>query len=283
MALPSSGAISLSQVSVELGRAANASVSLGETASRNLAGVASGAISLANLYGKSAVTKFTNSVNRVAASVFALMGSPTEAGNFEFTNTAVISAGTEAYALTTGVFPAGSTLTIINNGTIQGKGGVGGTPGAAGAAGGTALLLEYACEVDNTSGYIFGGGGGGGGATCVSGAFSIYSYASGGGGAGATAGAGGSTTKTGTAGTTTSGGAGGDASGTVGGKTYRAKGGAGGAPGAAGAQGSYVAPGTGWTTSSTAGGAAGKAINPNNKALTITGGNNTTQIKGAVA
>lgn len=56
MALQSSGAISLSNVNVELGRSATAQISLGESAVRNLAGVASGAISLANLYGKSNIT-----------------------------------------------------------------------------------------------------------------------------------------------------------------------------------------------------------------------------------
>ena len=56
MTLQSSGAISLSNVNVELGRSSTAQISLGETAVRNLAGVASGAISLSNLYGKSSVT-----------------------------------------------------------------------------------------------------------------------------------------------------------------------------------------------------------------------------------
>lgn len=56
MTLPSSGAISLSQVDTELGRASNAAVSLGETAVRSMAGVSSGAISMSNLYGKSAIT-----------------------------------------------------------------------------------------------------------------------------------------------------------------------------------------------------------------------------------
>lgn len=56
MALPiSPNSISLSQVAVELGRSASATTSLGETAVRALAGVASGAISLSNLYGKSSV------------------------------------------------------------------------------------------------------------------------------------------------------------------------------------------------------------------------------------
>lgn len=56
MTLQSSGAISLSNVSVELGRSASATTSLGEAAVRALAGIASGPISLSNLYGKSATS-----------------------------------------------------------------------------------------------------------------------------------------------------------------------------------------------------------------------------------
>lgn len=55
MTLPASGQISISQVSVELGRASNATTSLGESAVRTLAGVPSGAISMSNLWGKSNV------------------------------------------------------------------------------------------------------------------------------------------------------------------------------------------------------------------------------------
>jgi hypothetical protein len=56
MALPASGAISLSQVNTELNLSSTAVISLNDTAVRNLAGVASGAISMQNLLGKSAFT-----------------------------------------------------------------------------------------------------------------------------------------------------------------------------------------------------------------------------------
>ena len=56
MTLQSSGPISLGNVGSELGRTVGTTTSLGETAVRNLAAVASGAITLSNLYGKSSVT-----------------------------------------------------------------------------------------------------------------------------------------------------------------------------------------------------------------------------------
>lgn len=59
MTLQSSGAISLGNVNTELGRSATATISLDETAVRTLAGVSSGAISLASLYGKSNGPTFT--------------------------------------------------------------------------------------------------------------------------------------------------------------------------------------------------------------------------------
>lgn len=55
MALPASGAISLSQVNVELGKASTAVISMNDSDVRSLAGVASGGISMSNLHGKSSV------------------------------------------------------------------------------------------------------------------------------------------------------------------------------------------------------------------------------------
>ena len=76
MTLQSSGAISLSNVNVELGRSSTAQISLGETAVRNLAGVASGAISLSNLYGKSNVSFNPNGGTSA--------GAPVALSDFEF-------------------------------------------------------------------------------------------------------------------------------------------------------------------------------------------------------
>jgi hypothetical protein len=53
------GTISMSDVNTELGRSSTATISLGETAVRTLAGVASGAISMDNLRGKSSGPVFT--------------------------------------------------------------------------------------------------------------------------------------------------------------------------------------------------------------------------------
>ena len=55
MTLQSSGAISFSHINTELGLTSTSQLSLGGNAARTLAGVASGAISMSNLYGKSAL------------------------------------------------------------------------------------------------------------------------------------------------------------------------------------------------------------------------------------
>lgn len=60
MALPSSGAISLNQVNVELSRGATNGINMNEADVRSLAGVPSGAISMSNLHGKSWWKQKTN-------------------------------------------------------------------------------------------------------------------------------------------------------------------------------------------------------------------------------
>lgn len=239
---------------------------------------------------------YINTANRTAASIYALMGSPTQPGTYVFENQATITAGTDSFALRTGAFPAGSTLKIVNKGYILGRGGAGGDGGgAAGSPGGTALYADYPCTVDNSAGYIFGGGGGGGGA---------YFYAStsdgvragGGGGAGANGGAAGasaagwaggsnkSITRQAAAGAQSSGGVGAIGVCLPGISDDYAYGGSGGGPGTAGVAGSYkVGKGTGNTPRGYgAGGAAGAAILKNGQAVTVTAGNNINQIKGAI-
>lgn len=66
MTLPASGQISFSQVSTELGASSTATRSLGDSTVRTLAGVASGAISMSNLHGKSNVTWTVGGVNYAA-------------------------------------------------------------------------------------------------------------------------------------------------------------------------------------------------------------------------
>lgn len=70
-------------------------------------------------------------------------------------------------AFNSGLLPAGSTLTVINNGYILGRGGNGnsffGGAAVVASAGGAGVSLTLPASIDNTSGYICGGGGGGGG------------------------------------------------------------------------------------------------------------------------
>ena len=139
---------------------------------------------MTDAYGKASTITYVNSSNIQNANIFNLFGSPTQSGAYVFINNGEISATTSAFALRTGVLPAGSTLTIINNGYIRGKAGNGGTFDIAGSPGGHALMLEMNCSLENL-GYILGGGGGGGGIKRYATANNaLYIAAAGGGGAG---------------------------------------------------------------------------------------------------
>jgi hypothetical protein len=91
----------------------------------------------------------------------------------------VSATGTSSYAMDTGSgFPAGTTITIINNGFIIGKGGNGGGGGSvsssgavtapgSGSLGGPALRAQYQITIFNYGTIAGGGNGGNGGSAAV--------------------------------------------------------------------------------------------------------------------
>ena len=210
-------------------------------------------------------------------------GNPSDPVNVILTNNATIySTNTGAAALTTGSFANGSTVTIVNNGSIVGAGGAGGAGayvtevlGAGvnatnGGDGGDAISLQYNVIIDNTNGNIYGGGGGGGGGAAGTGP----AYGGGGGGGG---GAGGSVG--GNGGTGLGAGTSGDngSSGDVNGAGAGGAGGSGsGVTGNGGNGGGYgndgVNGGTGSWLNFGYGGGAGNAVRRNGFSASITGG-----------
>ena len=63
-------------------------------------------------------------------------------------------------------WPTGCVVVIINNGTIEGKGGAGGTTFHQGSAGGHAVRADIATQIINNGTIAGGGGGGGSGGMC---------------------------------------------------------------------------------------------------------------------
>lgn len=304
MALPT-GTISMSQVNVELGKNATATISLNDADVRALAERLTGTISMDDLRGKSSLFKFNITSNITNANLRTLainagwnQNAAVEATiNFGVTISGNTQANSTAAMTINGTWPNG--VTLINNGIIQGRGGNGGnggsstpnvTAGLAGSAGGRSLLASVAVNIEN-NGSIRGGGGGGGGGGAARliqfGRVPRSSCGGGGGGGGissnvnASGGAGGvasgSSTNvpgsdggTGTISSAGSGGAGGFDSGSFGiPPTTAGSGGNGGNHGASGAAGQNAQGGGG------AGGAAGQAVSGNSNITWLATGTRT--------
>ena len=126
------------------------------------------------------------------------------------------STSTGAYAmLVPSSFSPGDTVTITNNGVIQGMGGAGGpgqfgaSNGVPGSVGGNALYVNRPVTIQNNSVIAGGGGGGGAGGGYTPDKGGSDWGGGGGGGAGYNGGAGGGGGRPGSPGTSASGGAGG--------------------------------------------------------------------------
>jgi hypothetical protein len=156
------------------------------------------------------------------------------------------STATNTYAMSVlNSFNPTDTVTIVNNGFIQGKGGNGGDGGSGtGGVGGNALFAGRPVRVQNLGTIASGGGGGGGGAVNLPYKGDATPGGGGGGGAGYSPGSGGGGSYPGSPGTSNSGGAGNGAVGV---------GGNGGGRGANGQNGGGTSGGGG----SVAGGSAG--------------------------
>lgn len=203
MALPSSGPISLSQVSVELDASATSTRSLNEASTRELFEVPSGAISLSDGYGKANVFVLNITANATNVNIRSLavsagwnLNSKVSVNIAADVYISSNNASTPALSIT-GSFPNGAELT--NNGIVIGMGGAGGaggnaaygplevdgTAGGGGSGGGSALFTTVATAVTNNGSLIGGGGGGGGGASRNDEGSGDYNgYAGGGGGGG---------------------------------------------------------------------------------------------------
>ena len=264
MTLQASGAISLSNVQTEFG--GSNPISISEYYGKATGIPASGQISLSHFYGKSAAFVFNQTISS-PVNDYILRSAAIAAGwdgvkpliATVTVNNFVGSSSAGSWAFQTGSpFPAGSSISIVNNHWICGKGGVGGNSGvggndsaaavgSAGATGGYSFYAAVACTVTNNGAICAGGGGGGGGGVGIflnpcAGTADYAAGGGGGGGSGVSSTGGGSGYVYGGTSNYYSGGAGGagasGANGNLGGA-----GGAGGSYGGAGGAGGYAVAG----------------------------------------
>lgn len=129
MTLQSSGAISLANVNVELGRSSTAQISMNESAVRSLAGVPSGAIKMSDFYGKSSATIFIQN-----ESIFDFTGGARQATTgYRLTSTGAVqylinATWTTLYNWVSPTSAAGDYEVIVNN--VSGSGLTTGTVGS---------------------------------------------------------------------------------------------------------------------------------------------------------
>lgn len=189
MALPSTGAISFSDINTELGVSSTTLRALNDAAVRTLFGQASGAVDMNTGHGKSNRTSptFTFAANATNQTVALASLSGYSAGKSCITIT--INSGVYVYSTSTATpaitFTGGTTgdvLSIVNLGKIMGMGGTAGAVNNGGAPGGNAICLSYPATINNTNASAYIGGGGGGAA-------GNHSAGGGGGGAGGGTGA----------------------------------------------------------------------------------------------
>lgn len=235
MALQTSGAISLSDINVELKLSATATISLNDSAVRGLFGKPSGVISLSDGYGKSSVwvldfgtNNYTDINLRAVADYWGFNGTQKKI-KFRFAGY-IDASSTAVPAIEIGSWPSDVNIELqIYGGQVRGRGGLGGngqaangTAAQAGGAGGPAIKATYAVAGGltialNGGSVAAGGGGGGGGARGYIGGANMTYYAGGKGGNGWSVGVGqtaGSAGSGGGAGTGGSGGGSGGAGGT---------------------------------------------------------------------
>ena len=121
MALPSSGAISLNNVNVELGNSGTANINMGSADVRDLFDVASGSITMADGYGASSVIPITRGIFAGGGDVIDYITIQTLGNTTDFGNLTVGRYGSEACAdATRGVIAGGyNSRATIDYVTIQ--------------------------------------------------------------------------------------------------------------------------------------------------------------------